>query len=167
MSWTPGPQPVSAPPATVADDAAAADHDRPPTASAAVRIACMVVGSIALVLGVAGIFVPILPATPFLLLAAACFARGSPRLHRWLLAQPALGPIIVTWQRSRAMPPGVRGRALLVVAVTFAISIVLVEAPVLRVGLAVLGVTVAIVLARLPIADPESGPDTGATLPDA
>ena len=104
----------------------------------------------ALVLGVVGIVLPILPTTPFLLLAAACYARSSARLYRWLLGQPSLGPIITQWRASRSLPPGVKARALLVVALTFVISIVLVEAIPLQMALAAIGLTLGLFLYRLP-----------------
>lgn len=53
--------------------------------------------------GIAGIVLPLVPTTPFLLLAAYAFARSSPRLHAWLLAHPRLGPPIVGWQRHGAI----------------------------------------------------------------
>lgn len=55
-------------------------------------------GFLSLALGVIGIFVPLLPTVPFLLLSAFCFSKGSPRLHAWLLAQPRIGPMIREWQ---------------------------------------------------------------------
>jgi len=58
-----------------------------------------VVGLIAVGFGVLGIVVPILPTTPFLLVAAFCFARSSPRLHNWLLAHPTFGILISDWQK--------------------------------------------------------------------
>lgn len=55
-------------------------------------------------IGAVGVFVPLLPTTPFLLVAAWAFARGSERWRRWLVEHPRLGPSIRAWQRSRAIP---------------------------------------------------------------
>ncbi len=57
-----------------------------------------IAGLIALALGILGIFLPLLPTTPFVLLAAFCFSKGSQRLHDWLLAHPRLGPPIAEWR---------------------------------------------------------------------
>ena len=59
-----------------------------------VRYLLMAVGWVSVVLGVIGIFLPVLPTTPFLLLAAACFARSSPRFYQWLINHRQLGPWI-------------------------------------------------------------------------
>lgn len=61
-------------------------------------------GGVALALGAIGALLPIVPTVPFLILAAACFARGSPRLERWLLAHPVLGPPIRDWRERGAIP---------------------------------------------------------------
>ena len=64
----------------------------------------MLIGSVSLVLGVAGIFLPLLPTTPFLLLAAAMFFRSSPRAYRWLLGHRYLGPYIRSFREDRSIP---------------------------------------------------------------
>jgi uncharacterized membrane protein YbaN (DUF454 family) len=55
-------------------------------------------------LGVAGAFLPLLPTTVFLLVAAWAFARSSERWHQWLQGHPRFGPLLACWQRHRAMP---------------------------------------------------------------
>lgn len=69
-------------------------------------------GSAFLALGIAGLFVPLLPATPFLLAASACYARGSTRLHGWLLAHRYLGPPIAAFEQGRGLPRRVKAIAL-------------------------------------------------------
>lgn len=61
-------------------------------------------GSLSLLLGIVGIFVPLLPTTPFLLLAAALWVRSSPRLYGWLLAHRRLGSYIRNFRENRAIP---------------------------------------------------------------
>ena len=53
--------------------------------------------------GVAGIFLPLLPTTPFVLLSAACFARSSEKWHAWLLANPTFGPMVRNWEEKRCI----------------------------------------------------------------
>ena len=60
-------------------------------------------GFLFLGLGILGIFLPLLPATPFVLLAAACFARSSEKWHRWMLANDTFGPMILNWERNRCI----------------------------------------------------------------
>lgn len=78
-----------------------------------------VAGWIAVALGVVGIFLPLLPTVPFMILAAYCFARSSPRLERWLLDHPRFGPHIVAWRESGS----ISRRGKWAATVTFAISI--------------------------------------------
>lgn len=54
-------------------------------------------------LGIVGAFLPLLPTTPFLLLAAWAATRGSPELHRWLYAHPKFGPSLIAWEENRAV----------------------------------------------------------------
>jgi len=61
-------------------------------------------GLIMLALGIIGAFVPVMPTTIFLILAAWCFSRSSRRLEAWLLAHRTFGPVILAWRREGAIP---------------------------------------------------------------
>lgn len=63
----------------------------------------LALGFVALSLGVIGIPMPVLPTTPFLLLAAWCFARSSERWHQWLLTNKTFGPVISNWEKRRCI----------------------------------------------------------------
>jgi uncharacterized membrane protein YbaN (DUF454 family) len=61
-------------------------------------------GALALAAGIVGIFLPLLPTTPFVLLAAFCFSRSSARAEAWMLAHPRFGPMVRNWRQRRAVP---------------------------------------------------------------
>ena len=86
------------------------------------RWAYLTAGFIALGLGILGIPLPLLPTTPFLLLAAVCFARGSERWHQWLISHKTFGPPIHAWQEHRAVPRRVKWIATLSVVVLPSLS---------------------------------------------
>jgi hypothetical protein len=113
------------------------------------RLLLLVAGWLALVLGFVGVFLPLLPTTPFLLLAAACFVRSSPRLHARMLAHPRLGPFLEQWRRERSIPRAAKLRAYVLVVACFTLSIVLSEALAVRVALGGLGLGLLVFLARL------------------
>src|SRR3546814_4941574 len=69
-------------------------------------------------LGIAGAILPLLPATPFFLLAAFGFARSSPRLHAWLTGHRRFGPLITDWQRHGAIARRAKVTAVAVMLVT-------------------------------------------------
>ena len=85
-------------------------------------------GWICVALGFAGVFLPLLPTTPFLLLAAFSFSRGSDRLHTWLVTHPTLGPPIRDWQEHSAISRNVKVIASVSMVAVFAISVIL-QAP--------------------------------------
>ncbi|NDW13337.1 DUF454 domain-containing protein [Bacteroides sp. 214] len=64
----------------------------------------VVLGSISLFLGILGIFLPLLPTTPFLLLTAALYCKGSPRLYNWLIAHKRFGPYILNFREHKTIP---------------------------------------------------------------
>jgi uncharacterized membrane protein YbaN (DUF454 family) len=65
-------------------------------------------GTFSLGLGIIGIFLPILPTTPFLLLAAACYARSSKRFYDWLLSNRWFGAYIRNYREGRGLPLGIK-----------------------------------------------------------
>ena len=85
-------------------------------------------GGIALGIGVVGIVVPLLPTTPFLILAAYCFSRGSRRLHDWLLDHRILGPPVRDWREHRSISGRTKLSAMIAIALILAVSVFL-EAP--------------------------------------
>ena len=68
------------------------------------RSVYLVLGLLFIALGFIGAFLPVLPTTPFLILATACFARSSPRLENWLLSHPRFGPSLRAWRERGAIP---------------------------------------------------------------
>jgi len=64
----------------------------------------LTLGSISLGIGAIGILLPLLPSTPFVLLAAYCFSHGSERYEQWMLTHPRLGPMVREWRDHRAVP---------------------------------------------------------------
>lgn len=81
-------------------------------------------GILALILGAIGVVLPVLPTTPFVLLAAFSFSKGSPRLHGWLSGHSVFGPIICDWEEHGAIAPRYRRIAYGAMALVFAVSVV-------------------------------------------
>ena len=112
-----------------------------------------VLGIFFVALAFIGVFLPLLPTTPFLLVATACFAKSSPRLHKMLLDNKVFGPMIYHWQQSRSIPKRAKIIALgtMVAAVLWSCYIL----PVLwlKILVVVLVAWPFVFLWRLPIAD--------------
>lgn len=108
-----------------------------------------IAGTVALLLGVVGIFLPLLPTTPFLLLASACYMRGSDRMHQWLMNQRHLGPYLRSYQQGRGIPLRAKITALALMWTSLTVSIWLVPLPWVRALLLVPGIAVTIYLYRM------------------
>ena len=125
-----------------------------------VRVLYAGLGTGCVVLGILGMFLPVLPTTPFLLLAAGCYARASGRFYNWLLNHPLFGPTIQEWRRHRSIAYRTKVTAIVLMALTLGSSIVFfVGEPWLRGALAAFGVILGIYLYRIPSRDrPQARP---------
>ncbi|HEY0821220.1 MAG TPA: YbaN family protein [Rhizobacter sp.] len=93
------------------------------------RLLWMLAGGLSLVVGFIGIFLPVLPTAPFVLLAAFCFSRGSERMESWLLNHPRFGPMVVAWRRNRSVPLRAKQLATVMMAVSAAGTWFVVQSP--------------------------------------
>ncbi|ELI6424227.1 YbaN family protein [Aeromonas veronii] len=118
------------------------------------RWCLMALGWLAFATGIVGIVLPLLPTTPFMLLAAALFARSSPRFHRWLLTHPRFGPPIVDWQQYRGIRRQARRRAIIFILLTFSVSLAVVPLLWVKGLLVVIMVILLTWLMRLPVLEP-------------
>jgi uncharacterized protein len=118
--------------------------------SPVLRAVLVVVGTLSLVLGIIGIFVPLLPTTPFLLLASACYLRGSERMHRWLLAQGRLGASIRRYEEGQGIPLRAKILAMVMMWPSLGVSAWLVGKPAVAAVLTMVGLGVTIWIFRLP-----------------
>ena len=95
----------------------------------ALRMVLLIIGWLSVALGVIGIFVPVLPTTPFLLLAAACFVRSSRRFYLWLVEHPKLGPWIRDYLEGQGIPLKGKVYALVLMWASIILSCFLVPLP--------------------------------------
>jgi len=111
----------------------------------------IVAGTIATAIGIIGIFIPILPTTPFLLLAAACYLRSSQKFYHWLLNNRLFGAYVRNYLQGKGMPRKIKVFTILLLWTTITCSIVFaVQSLIIRVVLLVIavGVSVHIVLIK-------------------
>ena len=111
----------------------------------------IVAGTLSTGLGIIGIFVPILPTTPFLLLAAACYMRSSERFYRWLISNRIFGAYVRNYIEGRGMPIRIKVLTILVLWLTIGLTATFgVQNMVIRIVLicVALGVTTHIILIK-------------------
>lgn len=121
------------------------------------RLLWITFGLSALALGLAGLALPLLPTTPFMLLAAACFAKSSPRLHDWLVGHRVFGRAIRDWRDYRAISPKAKRMALTAMTAALGLSLLLgLGWKILALQAGVLGVMGSWIWTR------PDGPETGA-----
>ncbi|UJP04617.1 MAG: YbaN family protein [Nitrosomonas sp.] len=121
-------------------------HDSP-----IVRALYLGAGFLALFLGALGAVLPVLPTTPFILLAAACFARGSRHFHRKLLENRIAGPIIRDWQQYRSIPRHVKRWAYFLMTLSFGSSMLIVPEVWQKMMLLAIGIVLACFIKRIPV----------------
>lgn len=124
------------------------------------RYCLILIGWTSVVLGVIGIFLPLLPTTPFLLLAVSCFAKSSQRFHDWLLNQPQLGPYIHLYLDGKGIPLKAKAYILIMLWFTMSTSILFfVNLIALKLLLVLIGACVTTYILRMPTLSLE--PKTG------
>jgi len=104
----------------------------------------------------AGVVLPLVPTTPFLLIAAWAAARSSPELHAWLHHHPRFGPLLRHWREHRALRPRTKVIALLLMAASWGVMMATLERPFLRALVSVVLLAVAVFLATRPHGPPPS-----------
>lgn len=101
-------------------------------------------------LGLVGALIPIVPTTPFMIIAAALFAKSSPRFHQMLLNNRWFGGILKDWEERGVLARNIKRRATLLIVFTFSMSIgILYEKPVLQLVLLGIGATLLFFLWRI------------------
>ncbi len=96
----------------------------------------LLLGYTSLGFGFAGVFLPVLPTTPFILLSAFCFSRSSDRLHLWLLAHPTFGSLLSDWERGGAIRPRAKVWSILLMNGFIGYALFFQETPSTREGIA-------------------------------
>lgn len=116
------------------------------------RLILITIGLVSTGLAVLGIFLPLLPTVPFLLLAAACFARSSERFHSWLLQHHHLGPMIRSYLDGQGIPLRSKIFTILLLWFTISVSALFMTTPFwMKTTLFAIGCAVTIYLLRLPL----------------
>lgn len=110
------------------------------SANFALKPILYVLGWISVILGVIGAILPLIPTTPFLILAAFCFSKSSPRIHSWLTSIPHFGDAIIDWETNRVISPKAKAASVVMILCVFGSSITMTKIHIgLKVMLACIG----------------------------
>jgi uncharacterized membrane protein YbaN (DUF454 family) len=111
----------------------------------------IIVGTLALAIGIIGIFLPVVPTTPLVLLSAACYLRGSEKLHRWILSNPRFGEIIENYESGKGLKRSIKIKAIGLMWIMILISaFYFVDSLIARIAMILISSLVTIYLIRLP-----------------
>lgn len=129
-------------------------HNPPQPKHGLVTWGLILIGWVSVILGVLGIFLPLLPTTPFLLLAAACFVRSSPRFYAWLVNHPKLGKYVLHYLNGEGLPKKAKLYTIATIWLTMGTSAWLVVPNIWgKLALFFIGACVSIYIWRLPTID--------------
>ncbi len=145
---------MSTPPPSLPDDA----RTTGPNTGRALRIGWLSLGFFWVGLGIIGAFLPLMPTTIFVILAAGCFARSSPRLEAWLLDHPRHGPSLRAWRAEGAIPK--KGKQAACIGMTIGYALFWLgthPGPLLAIGVAVALLACAVWIITRPL--PAGGPN--------
>ena len=115
------------------------------------KLLLITAGTICVGLGIIGLVLPVVPTSPFLLLAAACYARSSKRFYNRLLANPIFGPPIRQWREEKSIPVRAKWLAIAMILITFSITVIFIlEDTPARLIMSLIGLLVIVFLCRIP-----------------
>ncbi len=116
------------------------------------RVLIFIAGWVSLILGCVGIFLPLLPTTPFILLSAYCFSRSSERLHQWLITHPRMGLLIQDWEQHGSISKTAKTKAAILIVVMFTATLVFVNvALAVKALVALIGISVLTFILTRPV----------------
>lgn len=114
------------------------------------RLALLVAGNIFVGLGILGIFLPLLPATPFFLLAAACFAKSSPKFYDWLINNKWFGSYLKNYRDNKGIPKKIKIVSVLILWIVILSTILFaVEGILIKIILLIIAIGVTIHISRI------------------
>lgn len=108
------------------------------------KILFIIIGSISLVLGVIGILMPVLPTTPFLLLASFCYLRSSEKLYNWLINHHVFGPYIYNYLTYKAIPKKTKIGAIIFLWCSLILSSIIISSLHIKIFLFLIGIAVSL-----------------------